>query len=210
MAKKLFPEHELYLLDNWGDACELEDSMDSTRETYKGILDDVLKKVRGEHKEFDCQGFHLGYPADYALNIGVGKKAWHSLWPKWPSGFWLSNLWLENLISEDECHPSACVYIAPEKSTLDLADASNAILHEAEKRKLLLAGQIASIEVVSNKKSQAWIAWPLPESRRELLDLLRHDEAKGFINRMVEHFELLSQFIPVMDRIFQDGKQSRK
>ena len=39
MTKKLFPEHELYLLNHWTDAVDFEASIDSARETHKGILE---------------------------------------------------------------------------------------------------------------------------------------------------------------------------
>jgi hypothetical protein len=42
------------------------------------------------------------------------------------------------------------------------------------------------------------------------LELLRSDEAKGFIDRMVEHFELMTQFTPVMEKVFQGARRSRK
>ncbi len=206
MAKKLFPDHELYLLENWADAAELEASMDSVREKYEEILKNVLRSVRAKHKELDCQGIHLGYPADYTLNIGVGKKSWPSL-PKWPSGFWLSDLWLENLTSEDENHPSANVYIQPEKFRLNLDEAVNSVLGAA--RRILPKDQAEGIEVAS-KKAYGYVSWPLPEPRRELLDLLRNDGEKVFADRLVEHFEVLTQFTPVMDTIFEGGRRDRK
>lgn len=207
MAKKLFPEHELYLLDNWNDAIELEDSIDSIREKCRGLLDSVLKQVRREHKDFDCQGFYFKYPAAYTWNIGVGKKAWRSSEPKWPSGFWLGDLYVENLVSEDENYPSVNVYIAPEKNTLDLANAKNTIEKEARKLPTLTPEQIAGIEVES-KKECFWVTWPLKKSRSELFDLLRSDEAKGFVDCLVEHFEEMMPFIPVIDEIFQVSKKS--
>jgi hypothetical protein len=179
--------------------------MESTRETYKGILEDVLKRVTGVHKEFCRQRFCLDYSDDgYTFNVGIGKKAWTSAWPKWPSGFWLCNLWLENLTSEDEEHPSAAVYIAPEKSTLHLDDASNAILNEA--KRLLPTHQVDR----TKKKNDTWVEWPLPTPRRELLKLLGNEDAKGFIETLAEHFETLMHFIPVMDEIFQAGKRNHR
>ena len=85
--------------------------------------------------------------------------------------------------------------------------ASDTIFNEA--KRLLSKPQVDRIEVGSTK-NEAWVAWPLPESRRELFDLLRNEAAKGFIDRLVEHFETLMQFVPVMDKIDQSSKQSRK
>ena len=114
---------------------------------------------------------------------------------------------MENLTSEDEGHPSAYVYMAPGKSALDLDGASDALLSEA--KRLLPSEQVDRIEVCS-KKNEAYVTWPLQESRRELLDLLKTEDAKGFIDGLVKHFETLMQFTPVMDEIFQTGKRSRK
>jgi hypothetical protein len=56
-------------------------------------------------------------------------------------------------------------------------------------------------------KVQAWITFPLKESRQELLELLKTDNTSGFIQLMVDYFEQLTQFIPVMDEIFKPIKR---
>ena len=76
MAKKLFPDHELYLLENWEDATELQGSMESVREKYEEVIENVLRIVRAKHKELDCHALHLTYGGGYSLNVGVGRKAW--------------------------------------------------------------------------------------------------------------------------------------
>jgi len=194
-------------LENWEDATDLQRSMESIRKKYKGILEDVLKRVCGRHKELDCPPIHLDYPGEYSLNLGVGKKAWPCWDKKWPSGFWIGDFWLENLTSEDEEHPSANVYIGHEKSDLDLDDAANTLINEA--RNFLPKKQLDHIERWT-RKHEMRVYWPLPESRPELLDMLRNDEARGFIDRIVGHFEVLAQFMPVLERIFEAGKRSRK
>jgi hypothetical protein len=204
MTERPFPEHELYLLDNWTDAVELEASMDSVRETYKRILETVLTNAARQHTELDSQALHLS--AEYSMNLGLGKSAW-SKYPDWPTGIWLSDLLLENLTSEDSEHPSSWVYIAPAKNTLDLEEASRAVLKEAER--LLPRGQNGEISIVT-RKSEAWVAWSLPESRRELRDMLRDGEAKGFIDCLVSHFAVLAQFVPLLNIIFQAAERRRE
>jgi hypothetical protein len=194
-------------LENWTDAVEFEASMDSVRETYKGICESVLTRVGGSHKELDCQGLHLTYSGGYSLNLGLGKKAW-SRDQDWPTGIWLENLWIENLTVEDEAIPSGAIWIQPPAHTsLDLADAVDRLRKVAGK--ILTEEELSRMECKS-RKSTAYIDYPLRQSRAELVNLLRSDDAKGFVDCMVEHFEALSRFLPVLENIFEGGKRNRK
>ena len=211
MAKKLFPEHERYLLENWTDAVDFEASMNLARDTHRRIIEKSLGKVRAEHEELDTQALHLEYPAEYDLNAGVGKKEWPDYGKNWPTGFWLGGIRLENLTSEDEERPYACIYVAqktPDRDFLD--DVAEKISRAA--RDFLSSDQLRGVEVLdsSDRQHQRMICWPLLESRSGLLNLLLDDEAKGFVSRIAEHIEFLTQFAPVMDDIFRTAKRSRK
>lgn len=207
MTKKLFPEHEMYLLENWSDVVEFEASIASVRERYQKILEDVLESVGSTHKNLDCQGFHLTNGGGYTLNIGLGKRAW-SKDDKWPTGIWLENLWIENLVTEDENLPGGAIWIDPPKDvSLDLA--------EAVDRLQQLAKTILPVEDFSHldckcRKSTAFISYPFRQSRRELRDMLWKDDAKDFGECLVKHFEALIPFIDVLDEIFKTAKRSRK
>jgi hypothetical protein len=54
------------------------------------------------------------------------------------------------------------------------------------------------------------ISYPLSEPREELLEMLLKDDAGGFIDCIVAHFETLSGFIPVMDEIARTCKRVKK
>jgi hypothetical protein len=48
------------------------------------------------------------------------------------------------------------------------------------------------------------VAWPFPRARRELLELLRSNEA-GFVEFLAGYFDMLTQFMPVMERLLEGG-----
>lgn len=204
MTKKLFAEHELYLLNNFADVVEFEDSVASVRETYQRILKDVLKRVADAHEECDSQQQRFG---NSTLNLGLGKKTW-SKYPDWPTGIWLQNLWIEDLVKEDENHPGCAVWIQhPSHISLDLADAVNRLQQAA---KSILPQEDFQQLNCDWKKSSAYIEYPFRQSRQELFSMLLKDDAKEFSECLIEHFELLSQFLPILDEIFQNAQKSRK
>jgi hypothetical protein len=79
-------------------------------------------------------------------------------------------------------------------------------LEEAKLKLEKAAGQLlikneCAWEAGITKNDGAWISFRLPESRQDLLTLLINDEARGFVDHMVGHFDTLAMFIPVVDEI---------
>jgi hypothetical protein len=209
MEKQMFNEPEMYILEKWADAKLLEESMESMRNKYREVFDKVLERVQEQHKELDCSAMHFA-AGDDGINVAVGKSTWPCRYPKWPSGLWLSRVRLDDVASEPEYPPGACIWIRPPvQSGLDLKKAANKLREAA--RQVLPKGALKDFEV-DEGKSDASIWYPLlPESRQELLAMVKKEDGSAeFIDCMVTHFELLAKFIPVIDEIFQTGKRSRK
>ena len=74
--------------------------------------------------------------------------------------------------------------------------------------KVLNGKELAGAEVRSTKVS-VYLWYSLPEPRPELLGLLLADNARGFVERMTAHFELLVEFIPFVDKIFESARRKR-
>jgi len=203
MAIHQFSDPELYLLNNWASATLLERSVKAVRDKYTEILDSALDKVTERHKELDCRAIHLS--DNWELTAGIGRKAWPSMYPRWPSGFWLGCGGLQNLTSMEGDSPYACVWLNPPKSAkLDLEEAVHK-LKEAAKR-LLSREQLERVEH-SLGSGEADISYPLPEPRDELLNLLLKEDSRGFIDCIVAHYETLVRFMPVMDEIMHVRKR---
>ena len=206
MTNPRFDEPELYLLKNWSNAHLLEESMHKVREKYDQIFNEVLTKVQENYRELDLSGpLHAKDEEGY---VGIGKKTWPSMYGSWPSALRLENIRLEHLVSEDHEAPAAGVVVWPPKEV-------NVNFEEAKRKLSEVAEQGFGKKEFAwlpaeNTKRWAWIGYSLPEPRQELLELLLRDEARGFIGRMVEHFDTLAKFIPVVDEIFQSGQQKRR
>ena len=205
IAKKRFSEPELFLLTNWANARLLEQSMEGIREKYAEVFGKVLDAVEEEHQELENRAVHT---AVYGGSVGIAKQAWPSLYPGWPSGLWVGSIALEKLVTEDETAPEAYISVEPSKEMqLDMQRAGRKLRDGAEKilGKKQMKGKGVWIEV----KKKAYLSYKLPEPRHELLELLLCDNGDGFIKRMVEHFEALARFIPVLDDIFASGRRRR-
>jgi hypothetical protein len=206
MGKKFFEEHQLYLLKNWADAQLFEESMEDVRENYEKIFDKVLKIVKEKHEELDCPAIRL--TNENGLNVGIGKKSW-SMDPNWPSGLWLDTVRLEDLASEEEGIQSAVIWIDPPKNIkIDLDEAVKKLLNAAKNICTKEEDEIDNLDSVV-KKSKAYITYPLPQSRQQLRDLLIAEDMSGFTDCMVKNFEVMTQFIPIISKIFQDSKRMR-
>ena len=213
MTKQLFNEAEMYLLENWTDARLLEKSLEAMRKNYEQVLDKVLKEVRKRHQELDCSGTDLELNEDDdddcdCINLGVGKKLWPSMSRRnTPSGLWICGITLGELVAKGEGFPTASVWInPPEDSKLNLTDVARRLADEANR---ILPDQEVRQDV-DKEDGSASIEYPLPESRKKLLELLLKDESEGFIKCLVAHFATLTKLVPAIDQILQPEKRSRK
>jgi len=210
MPKQIFNEVEMYLLENWTDARLVEQSLNTMREKYKVVLGKVLAGVRKKHQELDHQGMSLNIDEDDddqrdIITIGVSKKEWSSMERNQPTGLWLSGIAFGPLIMEREISPNANVFIYPRKeSKLDLAEVMGEL--EDAARRILRDVQFRR----EPEPGIACIQYSLPETQKKLLELLLKDESRPFINCLVSHFDTLAEFIPVIDKIFQQGKRNAK
>jgi hypothetical protein len=194
-----FNEPDLCLLEKWTDARLLEDTMEAVRNKYKGIFDQVLEEVTKTHHELDYSKtrFSVGYSG-----IAIGKAAWPKNPNGWPSGFYIEKLQLENLASPDSELPCKYIWILHH----DPKEVEGRLRKEAER--VLTKDEFRGTECDSDNKG-AWLLLSLEQSRTELFDLLIKNEARGFIDCMVAHFERMVKFTSVVDEILMTGRQGR-
>ena len=172
--------------------------MNAVRQKYGMILDNVLNEVEQKHEELANRGKQLRH---HLYNVGIGKRAWPSYSPAWPSGLWIGHVRLEEeAADEDDSPPVGIVYVGvPNDVKLDMKEVAGRLLQAAN---TLRQEEFRGAKKWSAKR-EANLSYPLSESREKLRDLLVKDEARGFIDCMVAHFESLTEFIPVIDEIFE-------
>ncbi len=192
----MFNEPEVVLIRRWADVRLLEDGVKSIRGKYAEIFEEVLQTVQKKRRD-------LNSPSSKNLrrygSVGIAKKAWLSETNSRHSAMWIYNIGIENLIEQDQEAPQMSVQIYD--PDVDLQEATNRLREYAE-------GLVAKKSISEDEfhrigfdcdKSEAYLWSPLKESRDELLELLLKDEARGFIDHMVQHFEWLAMFAPVVD-----------
>ena len=198
-----FSEPERFLLEQWRDARLLEEAMKGVRTKYAEIIDEVLERVRKSNRALDCPKAYFPGNGLYGT-VAIGKSGWPKGSYAWPSGFWVDNLQLENLTSPEKEAPEKFVWISEQG-----ADPKQA---EGKLRKA--AGRVLSKEELSQSecasdKNGSWLWWPF-ERRERLLKLLVNDEARGFVDCMVDHFGQMAKFTSAVDEILITGKRGRK
>jgi hypothetical protein len=205
MSNQRFNEPELYLLSKWSNARLLEESMNTARKKYSTIFDQVLDELREGNEEL--------LPVNRSIVGSLGgvcltKKNWKSVYERWPSGLWIDGTRLENLASEDGDPPSASVWVNP-PTEIELNFKEVAYKLREEAKRVLSKEELARVKV-EDGKWEATIYYHLPEPRQTLLEMLHTDEARGFMECMGGHFEVLSRFVPILDEIFQSSGRKRK
>jgi hypothetical protein len=190
-----FSEPQQFLLQNWTDARLLEDEMEKVRREYNGILDRVLEQVAAKHGALDYSKKRIkdGW-------IHVGKDKWGK--GSEPSGFYIEDLRLDDLTSAEKERPWKCVWFV--EPDIDEKEAERQLREAGSKEK-----EPPDLKWEGNK--WGWTLWcSLEQSNKELLELLVKNNARGFIDCMVAHFEWLTKFTPIVDEILMAGKRRRK
>ena len=193
-----FNEPELVLLRQWTDARLLEDSMAAVRNKYKGIWEHVIEEARKNHRELDSFKMKIG--SDYG-GAGIGK----TLWPKsngWPSGFYIERVRLDNLASPEEESP--CKYLWLFQPSIDPEEVVTKLLKTAEE---FLSKEELKRAEPGHRENEASLRFPLEQSQKELLELLTRNEASGFIECMVDHFDWMAKFAGVLDEMLTPSKR---
>jgi hypothetical protein len=199
MPKALLNEAERYLLENWGNARLLEESMDKVRSKYKEVIDRVIEEVTDAHRELDAS---KAYPTQFWGEgyIGFGKKSWPSRDSDWPSGLWVWGIRLEILVSDDWDPPSAYLSFSPKvKAKFDFESARRMLLAAA---KDILKPEELAITTTEVEGSQL-IYLPAP-SKSDLLNGLLDGNGEAYVSTMVSQFDSMARFVPVLDKVFRD------
>jgi hypothetical protein len=197
MPKELLNEAERFLLEHWGEARLLEESMEGVRTKYREVFQRIIDAVTQAHPELDAQRSALTqfWGSGY---IGFGRKSWPDGETGWPSGLWVENLRLEVLVAEDSGPPYACIW-APRKSNLDF-DAARVAMKEAAKQ-LLTPEELK--DTIGDESDEVLLNLPAP-SKRQLLDALSDGDGQKFVNLFVSHFDMAARFVPVLDKVFRE------
>ena len=199
MTKALLNEAESFLLKNWAEARMLEESMEGVRAKYKELVQRVIQAVTDAHPELNS-GF--AYPTQFwgSGSIGFGRKSWPAGDSGWPPGLWIWNLRLENLASEDSEPPYASIWVSSKsakKCNLDMTAARTQLKAVAKE---LLSPE--DLDQTSNGGEGDVLLDFTSPSKIELIGLLLDEDGQKFVDRLVKQFDIMSGFIPTLDKLF--------
>jgi hypothetical protein len=204
MPKQMLNEAERFLLQHWGEARLLEESMETVRTKYKEVFDRIVEAVTEAHPELDA---HAEYPTQFwgPGSIGFGRKSWPGGESRWPSGFWLDNVRLEKLSAEESEEPLGSIWFSNKsKSNLDF-DAARVAVNNAAKE-VLTADEQKKTETADSDDVLLYLPGP---SKAELLQALSDGDDQAFVEIFVSQFDMMARFVPVLDSVFRDFVQKK-
>jgi hypothetical protein len=199
MPKELLNEAERFLVERWGEARLLEESMVSVRTKYKELFERIIGAVTEAHPELDANAV---YPTQFwgSGYIGFGRRSWPAGETQWLSGLWLENVRLEVLAAEDSESPYSYIWFSNKSnSNLDLDTARNAVIAAA--KDLLNAEELKTTEGADSHGVLLYLG-TLPKS--ELMRAFCDGDGEGFVKLFVSQFDLMARFRPVLDKVFRE------
>jgi hypothetical protein len=197
MAKTLLNEAERYLLEKWGEARLLEESMEGVREKYKELFRKVVKTITDVHRDLKIHRCVVTPFGSYGI-LGFGKDSWPIDKYGSPAGFWMEGLRLE-IITTDESDPLTANIWAPKSAELDFDAARRIITKEAEE----LFTTKDSNQGVREGTGEYLLYLPCP-SKRQFVAALLEGDGQEFVELFVSQFDMMAKFIPVLDKVFRD------
>jgi hypothetical protein len=199
MAKQLLNEAEQFLIQRWGEARLLEESMDGVRTKYKEVFQRIIEAVTVGHPELDA---NASFPTQFWGSglIGFGRKLWPAGESQWPSGLWVEGLRLEVLTAEDSDSPYGYLWFSHKsKANLDF-DAAQALVNAAAKD-VLSVEELKGTEIANSHGVLLYFTAP---SKSELLRSLCDRDGQGFVDLFVSQFDLMARFVPVLEKVFRE------
>jgi hypothetical protein len=173
--------------------------MDTVRKRYAEICTDVVDAVQDKHPELGWSRVYVSRETGKG-GIGIGRKAWPGN-RNWLVGFYVEGLRLEHLCSEEAGRPYASIWTQPVAGRqLNSAQIDRAL--RAEARQILTKEELQRCA-----KDDEGLWYYLPETGRQLVDLLLDGDGRPFVDCIAAHFDLLARFTPVLDKVL--AKPSR-
>jgi hypothetical protein len=198
MTNETFSEPERFLIQNWTAARQLELAMEKVRESYTSVGERIVAAVRGTHEDLDSAKIALTQHWGKG-ELLIGRKAWEPP-DYWPSGFSIDNLSLEVLADETEAQACLSIWFnKPERMGVDKAEAIKAV-HRAAKT-ILTQDEMKLCKLTS--EDNCALVYLLPQSRKELLEMLAEGTSQSFIDCLVGHLDVVIKFTPVLDKVFE-------
>jgi hypothetical protein len=198
MTNETFNEPERFLIQKWAVSRQLELAMEKIRTSYTSVGKRIVAAVRGIHAELDSETVALTQHWGEGV-ILIGRKAWQ-LPNEWPSGFYMGKLRLEVLADESEEPPYLSIWFnKPEKMGIDKEAAINEV-HQAAKG-ILSQDEMKLCKLTSDDNCA--LVYLIPQSRKELLEMLAEGTSQSFIDCLVGHLDVVTKFTPVLDKVFE-------
>lgn len=200
MKTRLLNEAELLLLQHWEEAHSLEQTMGRVREKYGALLAHAAEVIAQSHPELDSNRVYATQLWSKG-SITFGRKVWPDGDDSYRlPGFWMVNLRLELLAAETAPPPTTSIWIHPKtmkKAQLNPVAVKQQLRAAATE---LLTTEELDRNVRDDGSGNGLIYFAAP-SKQQILEMFVTDDGESLVEMLVNQFDMLSRFVPVLDRI---------
>lgn len=200
MAKELFNEAEQYLLTDWREAVQVEETLGSIRDKYKDLIQQVVDMAQERYPQLDTSGVWVTQRWTVG-QFGIGRKVWGGK-EGWPVGIWFWCMRLEKLLSEEdeqEDFPVAHLGLGDGRNPPVDRDVVRARIREVAPK--ILTNEESAAADMTEYDSRSFCQFALPP-RSELLAMLRNGNGERFKTCLMAKIDVLAKFIPVLDELY--------
>jgi len=202
MKKKVFNEADLFLIQKWDEARNLEKAMSKVREKYREVLQEIGEEVlRGCSNDLDVfrQYDKQKWATDGYLLFGCEDWVYDN---SDASGFWFQNLSLDYLTSGADAPEAYVLARSARKARVDVVTAKGKLWKELPR---LLGsenhGQFQKLE----DDPDCLIFWSFG-SKEEILNCIVTGETQKLAECIQKQVAIFVKLLPVLNKVLQRPK----
>ncbi len=192
--KNTFNELHQWVIQNWIEAQRLEDTINEVREKHEAVCKRVIQAVQAEKPELDnCR------PHPKEGHLSFARTEWSTQSDTWPPGLWIWNISFDHLTANDNDAPCAALWLRdPRGKRFDLDKMRGKTRSAALE---FVKGEQPKYKFDDEGGRDVLLWYDITETRQELLQMLLDDQSEKFVQCIVSHVMILTQFIPVLNDI---------
>jgi len=204
MNKQNASDPSRWLIERWGKALQFEEARASARSYYEQLFKKVCEMASKKPEEplrYVTHCFLEKVPEAAWKHsggcVGFHKSKWQGDWSPWPPGIWIWNISLDELASERASAPTASIYLGFRKYNRRRLEELRKRLRKRTQRDP--RWRTLNFQTDDESTREPWFHYDLPEERTELLNMVRRDGGRPFVNRIAKHVQLIADLLEGLD-----------
>lgn len=190
-----------WLIKRWNKVKELQDAMNSARNHFINLHEEVHKNLKELCPALNRMDIHWG-PSEienYGGNVVFSKSSWPSELENWRRGIYIERTSLDELCSESISQPDIYIYFQAKKNDPRIEKFRERIAKDATKN---LKNKVQKWLTIDESDSRTLLWYVFPERKDKLLEMILDGREQEFVNCMVKHIGIMAGLMPTLDELF--------